>query len=180
MSGPDKRSILVFELVGIVFIVLLGSALHFTFDLSGGNPFVAAFSAVNESLWEHLKLSFWPAVIYAILERGCLKKRARGFSPAKAIGVYLMPLAIVSFFYLYRAFSEESLFLDVSIFIVAVAIGQLVSYRLMTWIEASKIYTRISVIALIVLAGLFVIFTFYPPRSPMFQDPISGGYGIVK
>ncbi|MEM2901893.1 MAG: DUF6512 family protein [Candidatus Bathyarchaeia archaeon] len=180
MSGYDKRSILIFELVGIVFIVLLGSALHFTFDLSGGNPFVAAFSAVNESVWEHLKLSFWPAVVYMFIEHGYLKGRARSFFPAKAVGVYLMPLAIVSFFYLYRAFIEESLFLDILIFVVAVVIGQLVSYWLMTGRETSRIYAYISVIALGVLAGLFVFFTFYPPRLPIFQDPISGGYGVVK
>jgi hypothetical protein len=179
MSAPHAKSILIFELAGIVFIVLLGSALHFTFDLSGGNPFVAAFSAVNESVWEHLKLSFWPAVIYAVIEHRYLKK-ARSFFPAKAIGIFLMPLTIVSLFYLYRAFSEESLVMDILIFIVAVVMGQSVSYKLMTWNETSRIYTNISIIALTILAVLFVIFTFYPPQLPIFQDPISGGYGIVK
>jgi len=180
MSAPPAKSILIFELAGIVFIVLLGSALHFTFDLSGGNSFVAAFSAVNESVWEHLKLSFWPAVIYTVIEHGYLKKKARSFFPAKAIGIFLMPLAIVSLFYLYRAFSEESLVMDILIFIVAVVMGQSLSYKLMTWKETSRIYTNISIIALIILSVLFVIFTFYPPQLPIFQDPISGGYGIVK
>jgi hypothetical protein len=44
MKGPFKSFVLRLELVGIVFIVLSGSALHFTFDLSGENPLVAFFS----------------------------------------------------------------------------------------------------------------------------------------
>ena len=46
------------ELAGIVFIVFLGSFLHFTFELSGNNPVVALFSAVNESVWEHFEIGF--------------------------------------------------------------------------------------------------------------------------
>jgi hypothetical protein len=61
MSNVNNKSVLLFELVGIVFIIFLGSALHFTFEWSGNQPAVGIFSAVNESVWEHLKLAFWPA-----------------------------------------------------------------------------------------------------------------------
>jgi hypothetical protein len=179
MSKSKAKSILIFELFGIVLIVLVGSALHFTFKLSGGNPLVGVFSAVNESVWEHLKLSFWPALLYAIVEYRCLKKKTSNFFFAKAVSIYLMPLIIVSSFYMYRAFSEENLVLDILIFILAVAIGQLTSYKLMNWKEKSKICTKTSIIALILLASLFIIFTFYPPQLPIFQDSISRGYGIA-
>ena len=39
------------------FCLVIGTLLHFTYELSGGNTFVAAFSAVNESTWEHLRMS---------------------------------------------------------------------------------------------------------------------------
>jgi len=55
-----RKKILRRELAGAVFIILLGSMLHFTFELSGENPVVGVFSAVNESVWEHLKLAYWP------------------------------------------------------------------------------------------------------------------------
>ena len=180
MNEPKGKSTLAFELAGMVFIVLIGSLLHFTFELSGNNPVIGAFSAVNESVWEHLKLSYWPALIYAIIEYRYLKKTTRSFFQAKAVGIYLMPLVIVSSFYFYRAFSEENLFLDISIFVVAVVIGQLASYMLLNWKETSKICAKISVVAIILLAILFVLFTFYTPQIPIFQDPISGSYGINK
>ena len=179
MSKSKAKSILIFELFGIVLIVLVGSALHFTFELSGGNPLVGVFSAVNESVWEHLKLSFWPALLYAIVEYRYLKRKTSNFFFAKAVSIYLMPLIIVSFFYTYRTFIEENLILDIPIFILAVAIGQLTSYKLMSWKGKPKIYIKTSIIALILLASLFIIFTFYPPQLPIFQDPISGEYGIV-
>jgi len=178
MRAPGTRPILILELAGIPFIVFLGSALHFTFEWSGENPLVGVFSAVNESVWEHLKLSFWPALLYAIMEHRYLRGRTKRFLPAKAVGLYLMPLSIVSFFYLYRAFLEESLALDISIFILAVVIGQLASYKLMVRKGSSGISTGVSLLALALLAVLFVVFTFSPPRLPIFEDPTTGGYGI--
>jgi len=49
----------------------------------------------------------------------------------------------------------ENLVLDTMIFVVAVIIGQLTSYKLLIWKETLKICTRIFVIALILLAGAF-------------------------
>ena len=180
MDEKGRRSILTPELLGIFFIIILGSTLHFTFELSGRNPFVGVFSAVNESVWEHLKLGFWPALTYAIIEYRLLKRPASRFFPAKAVGIYLIPLIIVSSYYLYTAFLKENLTLDILIFIIAVVVGQLTSYKLLAWKGKSESYTGISIIALILLAFLFVIFTFYPPHLPIFQDPIFGGYGIHR
>jgi hypothetical protein len=109
-----------------------------------------------------------------------LRGRRAASSPAKAVGIYLIPLIIVSSYYLYTAFLKENLTLDILIFIIAVVVGQLTSYKLLTWKGKSESYTGISIIALILLAFLFVIFTFYPPHLPIFQDPIFGGYGIHR
>ncbi|MCW4022413.1 MAG: DUF6512 family protein [archaeon] len=39
------------------------------------NPFVGAFSAVNESVWEHLKLGFWPLILYTAIEYWKIKNK---------------------------------------------------------------------------------------------------------
>ena len=49
-----KKSILLWELAGIIFIVVLGSVLHFAFEWSGRWTPIAPIAAVNESVWEHL------------------------------------------------------------------------------------------------------------------------------
>ncbi|MBO3842685.1 MAG: hypothetical protein FGF48_09780 [Candidatus Brockarchaeota archaeon] len=171
-----QRRVLRLELAGAVFIILLGSMLHFTFELSGRNPVVGVFSAVNESVWEHLKLAYWPAVAYMGVEHRRLKT-VGSFLTAKAIGICLMPVIIVSSFYAYNVFIEENLLLDILIFIVAVVTGQLASYRLMTR-ENLGAYGRISLITLVSMAIVFTVFTFHPPKLEVFRDPVSGNYGF--
>jgi hypothetical protein len=172
-----SKSFLLYEILGIIFIVILGSILHFTFELSGNNKIVALFSAVNESVWEHLKLGFWPALLYAIIEYRRLKS-ANNFLFAKAVGIYLIPISIVVLFYFYTAFIEDNLVMDILIFVIAVIIGQLTSYKLLNMRRMSVWLEKTSLVALIILGILFVVFTFYPPQLHLFMDPISGKYGI--
>ena len=81
----EKRSVFRYELVGMVFIIILGSMLHFTFEWSGFQAIVGVFSAVNESVWEHLKIAFWPTILYAIFEYRYLNQKTNNFFVAKAL-----------------------------------------------------------------------------------------------
>jgi hypothetical protein len=175
-----KRLALFYELAGIVFIIVFGSILHFAFEWSGGQAIVGVFSAVNESVWEHLKLGFWPAIAFALMELKYLKKSTSNFLFAKTVGIYLIPIIITVIFYSYTAILGESiLVIDILSFIIAVIVGQLVSYKLLTGKTVPYNLDRFSLIALILLGLAFVVFTFYPPSLGMFQDPITGEYGIV-
>jgi hypothetical protein len=181
MSGPERKSVLVYELIGIAAIIILGSLLHFTFEWSGSQPIVGVFSAVNESVWEHMKLAFWPSLLFMLLEYALVKKRPSNFAVAKTSGVYLMVFIIPIIFYSYTAFTGESVFLiDILTFIVAVIIGQLASYKVLTHKKLPRNLERFSLVALVILSLAFVLFTFYPPQLTIFQDPISGEYGIVN
>ena len=175
------KSIFGYELAGIVFIVIIGSMLHFTFELSGHQPAVGVFSAINESVWEHMKLGFWPALVWAIVEYGSIKKSTNNFFFAKTIGIYLIPIVIPILFYSYTAVIGESvLVIDILTFVVAVIFGQLVSYKLLTYRRLPYILNKISLVALVLLAMAFVLFTFYPPHLPLFKDPVTGEYGITN
>jgi hypothetical protein len=175
----ERKQILFFELAGIVFIIIFGSILHFTFEWSGGQAVVGVFSAVNESVWEHLKLGFWPALVFALIEFKYLNKTSN-FLFAKTIGIYLIPIIITVIFYSYTAILGESiLVIDILSFVIAVIVGQLVSYRLLTGKTLPYNLDMVSLIALILFGLAFVLFTFYPPELVLFQDPLTGGYGIV-
>jgi hypothetical protein len=153
--------------------------LHFTFELSGNQPIVGAFSAVNESVWEHLKLAFWPTLFFALIELFTpLRRAANNFGFAKTAGVYLMIAIIPLIFYTYTAFLSESLVIDIGSFVVAVFIGQLLSYKLLTLRQLPRWVTWVSIVFYALLVVLFVAFTFYPPESPLFLDPESGSYRI--
>lgn len=175
-----KRSVLKWELVGIAVISILGSVLHFVFEWSGGWEPVGVIAAVNESVWEHFKIAFWPALFYAIFEYPFLRRSTSNFMIAKAIGIYVMPVAIAVIFHSYTAiFGEEILIVDILIFFVAVALGQLASYRILTVRRWPRWAGRLGLVMVIALAVAFGVFTFYPPHLPIFRNAVTGGYGIV-
>ncbi len=175
-----KRSILRWELVGIAVISILGSVLHFVFEWAGGWEPVGVIAAVNESVWEHFKIAFWPALFYAIFEYPFLRRSASNFMIAKAIGIYVMPIAIAVIFYSYTTVvGEEILIVDILIFFIAVALGQLASYKILTMKRLPAWTGRLGLAMVIALAVAFGVFTFYPPHLPIFKDAVSGGYGIV-
>ena len=175
----DKRSIFLYELVGMVFIISIGTLLHFTFEWSGFQPISGVFSAVNESVWEHLKIAFWPTLLYAIFEYRYLDKKTNNFFFAKAMGIYAIMLIIPAIFYAYTIFIEHNLTIDILSFKLAIIIGQLISYKILTFKKLSKNLRLISLVALIILAIAFAVFTFYPLEIPLFQDPNTGEYGII-
>jgi hypothetical protein len=181
MTVNQKNLILRYELFGMLFISVLGGMLHFTFELSGYNPIVGTFSAVNESVWEHLKLGFWPILLFTIIEYTSIKNQTNNFFLAKNASAYAIILVIPAIFYSYTSITAESIFMiDILSFIIAVIIGQFLSYKILTYKQLSKNSKWVSLIALAILAILFAVFTFYPPHLPPFQDPITGEYGIVN
>jgi hypothetical protein len=175
----NRKKVLTYELSGAVFIIILGSLLHFTFELSGYQPIVGAFSAVNESVWEHLKLAFWPALFFSLIDFLPLRHDVNNFVFAKTAGVYLMVAIIPAIFYTYTTLTGESnLAVDVGSFVLAVVLGQLLGYKLLTIRQLPRWVKWVSLVFYVLLAVLFVVFTFYPPQVPIFFDPVSGGYGI--
>ena len=48
--------------------VALGILNHFLYQLSGRQAFAALFCPINESIWEHLKLLFFPILFVSVAE----------------------------------------------------------------------------------------------------------------
>jgi hypothetical protein len=176
-----KRHVLKWELIGIAVISVLGSVLHFVFDWSGQWYPIGVIAAVNESVWEHFKIAFWPALFYAALEYRFLVNSVNNFIFGKAIGIYVMPVTIAVLFYSYTGIiGQEILIVDILIFVIAVALGQLTSYKILTSSKLPRWSDGIGLILIILLAVAFGLFTYYPPHLPVFRDGVTGSYGIVQ
>lgn len=175
-----NKKALNWTIAGTLFIILFGAFLHFAFELSGEFTPLALIAAVNESTWEHLKLAFWPAVIFSLLELKFLSKAVNNFALAKAVSFYVMPIAIIVMFYGYTLVMEDSFIADILIFMISVVIGQIVNYKLLTAKKFPESWRRYTLIALVAIVLMFSLFTYFAPRFFLFQDPISGGYGIIQ
>jgi hypothetical protein len=174
-----KRNIRKWELIGIAFIAGIGAMFHFIFEWSGDLPPIGVFAPVNESVFEHLKMPYWPALLYALIEYRRVKDYTKNFIVAKAASLYVMPLCITGIFYAYTTITgTESLTADIATFIGSVAIGQFVGYRIMIKDPLSSALYKASIAGIISLGTIYAVLTFYPPHLPLFLNPATGTYGI--
>lgn len=174
-----KRPLRKWELIGIAVIACLGALLHFAFEWSGELRPIAVFAAVNESVFEHLKLTYWPALFYAAVEYKFIRESTKNFIIGKTTGLYVMPAAIMALFYSYTIITgSENLIADIAIFVGAVALGQLASCNILTREQLSPSFHKAALAGLISLGVIYAVFTFYPPHLPIFVNPITGTYGI--
>ncbi len=170
------------QTIVILFSLVLGTLLHFTYEWSGENLFVGSFSAVNESVWEHLKLVFYPMLIAMIIEYFFVKNVSKNYLEAKTIGIFTAISFIVVTFFTYSGIIGTSIIvIDILIFIISIILGEYVSYKLMKRSDESTVTTEVlSIIILIFLLICFVIFTYLPPEVNLFRDVTTGIYGIGK
>ena len=167
--------------IGFLIIGIIGPILHFVYDWTG-LVWTGVFAPVNESPWEHLKLTFWPAMLVLAFEIRYVynKEESNNFYLAKTIGILLMPVVILAIFYSYTTIlGIDSLAIDIGSFYIAILVGQLVTYKIYNMGPVSTRLNLYSAVALLGFALILIVFTFYPPAIPLFYDSESGGYGIL-
>ena len=171
----DRRAALTWALIGSVVIFFVGSFLHFTYELSGYQTWVAAFSAVNESAWEHLKMFYFPAAILALVQHGFLRDKVRNYWYAVGAGLLLVPAGILGSFYLYLGivlpiWGRGTLTLDIGTAVFGVALAQWVTYRLWVGEERARWRKWTMLGANVALLVAMLAFTALPPEIFLFED----------
>ena len=173
-----KRSFGLWQLMGFAVTSLLGTLLHFLYDWLGGADWIAPFSGVNESTWEHMKLLFWPMLLFAIVEGRFFRER-RDFWCVKLRGILLGLVTIPILFYTYNgAIGRSPDWLNIAIFFLSAAIAYLYEARAFNRSKTACKHPKLAITILCLIAFLFVVFTFRTPPIGIFADPITGGYGI--
>lgn len=153
-----------------ITISILGTLLHFTYDFFGENPIIGIFSAVNESVWEHQKLLFFAVVFYSVIEYFLSDKRIHNYKVATAMGLTAGISSIITLFYTYTGIiGFDVTFIDISLYYIGVLIFLIVrNIVIKNRFFESGTANRIALAYLIILGVLFTVFTFYPPKIPLF------------
>lgn len=173
-----KQKVNLWELWGFAVASLFGTLLHFLYDWTGGAVFVAPFSGVNESTWEHMKLLFWPTFVFALVQSFFFKGQGN-FWCIKLRGILLGLILIPVIFYTYNGVIGKSPdWINIAIFFVSAAALYLYEAHLFRKNEVRCKRPRLALAILIFIAVLFVVFTFFAPELGIFKDPLGGGYGI--
>lgn len=173
-----KRSITLWQIIGFAFVSLGGTLLHYVYQWTGRSPVAAVFSGINESTWEHMKLLFFPLLLYALWEHTLFPHR-QDFWCVKLIGTLTGLLLIPMLYYTANgAFGKTPDWVNIGIFFVAAALVFLLEGWLFSLQAIPCKHPWIPILLLTGIALLFAVFTFSPPEIPLFRDPLTGGYGI--
>lgn len=160
-------------LAGILFTLIAGTLLHFCYEWSGENPFVALFAPVSESVWEHLKLLFFPVLVYTLFEIIVLFKVSGSFLTARVLGVILGMFFILAAFFTYTGIiGRNFLATDILIFALSVFVTFLSSRYLEVRCPSLNLPLLANYALLLLIVTCFFSFTFSPPGLPMFQSPV--------
>jgi hypothetical protein len=167
-------------LLGVPVIFLFGSLMHFAYDWSGQSTLVGIFTPVNESVWEHLKLSIYPTFLWWIIGFFVLDSvPIYKWFTCCVISVIISPIIISSFYYTYtEALGIHSLFLDIFSLFLGLLIAQSFALHIYNMAKINSFHFYLSVLMSLLIIISFTIFTFNPPKLPIFMDSNTKQYGI--
>ena len=112
-----------FTILGMIFTGVIGTFLHFLFQWTANHPAIALFSPVNESIWEHLKLLFFPVLLFTSLECILYKRRVSGFLWARTMALLAGLGFIIAGFYIYSGIlGTNYTAADIGLFVISILI----------------------------------------------------------
>lgn len=187
-GGVDKRQVLRWEIGAFFVINLFAGALHFAFELSNFTEWVGIFGSVNESTFEHLKLYFWPALVFALVQHAYTRGGANNFWWGKGLAILVTPLALMVAFYFYLGIAipligKGILAFDIGSGALGVLAGNIVSYRILTSEPKPKAYNTAGWVIIGVLGVMVSTSAWIYPDFFLYENfwgyEYTGQFGIL-
>ena len=152
-------------IAGILCVSILGTLLHFPYRWSGRNPLIGLIAPVNESVWEHMKLLFFPMLLFGLWNLKGVTDACRisAFHAGLLMGTLLIPVL----FYAYTSvLGRNFLVLDIALFYICEIgclshIPRIVRELSIGKIQPCDIHGRVSFIDLFSAVYLFSAGIFY-------------------
>ncbi len=164
----SKYPLIAIEITAFLLTVLLGVLFHFVYKWTGNNFLVGLFVPVNESIWEHLKLVFFPILLVSIPEYHehpdyiCIKLRSA------LLGIF----AVIILFYTYSGVLGTVIdWINILIYFLAIAISYFYSYEKLNKKQTSSCNQNFSLLLIFFITIVFMIFTVFPPDLGLFRVP---------
>jgi len=149
--------------------LLSGVVLHFVYDWFP-NPLTALVSPVNESLWEHANLLFWPLIVSAF----CLSGGEMRALAARLLSAIAASLFVVAAGYVYHVLLRgEALAADLILYTAAMALGFCLAGPLGQLAETPGRQKLVTALACAMVIA-FIWFTCSPPDAVIFSDLSDG------
>lgn len=166
-----QKKLLISSLIGFFVVSILGTLSHFAYHWTGENILAGFLFPVNESTWEHMKLAFFPMLLYVFLESLWQKEEAPSHTCINLISVLIATYLIPIRFYTYSGIlGKHYAPLDIATYYFS--IFSAFTFRYVATKKGWQPRICWLFYVLIVLTALgFVFFTYYPPSLGIFRIP---------
>lgn len=162
-----KKTIL-WDILLFCVLGILGPVMHYFEPMLIQIPIFKGIFPINESIWEHLKLLFYPAAAVGIVRRLVCGKLQHGILTTFAEGIVIAMLLMVAGFYTYSGIlGMHSLPMDISLF-------YLCSLVMTVYVSKQALRQKNSslsgLLVLLLLTGCFLFFSYNAPDIGLFRD----------
>lgn len=159
------------SIIGILFVIITGTLAHFFYDWSENSRIVGFVTPVNESVWEHMKLLFFPMLLYELFMIFRLREEYPCIASSLFFGLLAGTFLIPALYYAYTTvLGKNLLFLDIGTFLLSILAAFRLSY-VFTVSCRLKPFTRLLGAIVLLLLVCFLLFTYNPPDSRIFEIP---------
>lgn len=174
-----SKKLLYSSIIGAVVVSILAVVFHFIYQWSGNNKIVGLLMPTNESIFEHVKLLFFPFLLYSLVEIFIIKADWSRFWAAKGIAAILLPVMMIVFHYTYTGIVGYNVeWLDIAMTFVYIAVAFFISYKLVKKQNGIERANVIIAPVLIVITVGIILLSIMPPKLPLFLDTMTMQYGM--
>lgn len=167
----NKKLLVKYVIAGIIGVSIAGTLAHFLYEWTGQNPVIGLFTAVNESTWEHMKLIFFPMMLYYIFIWFKLRRRAPETLPALLIAALIGTCLIPVLFYTYTGILGFMVTAaNLAIYYINVITSFICFYLIATRCRLDKVNIILYFVITLFIC-MFFLFTYDTPKLGIFIDP---------
>ena len=166
--------------IGFLWSIVFGTVLHFLYGWTGENRVVGLYAAISESPWEHLKLLFFPVLVYTVWEVHLGGTPLEGLHPDAGRGSTAGHADhYCSLLHLYRHLRQALALADILTFVLGAAVT-----AFWTWKHTphAKGGSWLGILLFAGVAVCFGIFSLFPRRwgyLPFPEREVSQMNGLV-
>lgn len=159
------------RIITIVAMILVGTGMHFVCDIFPQPQAVRVLGVlfpVNETLWEHMKLLWYPFLGAGVVL--FVKKRDAGYFGGFVLGGIAAVLLIIGAFAFYQSFTQTSvLAVDISLYVVDIVVCAMLAFLLAAqpWCRRAPV---VWIVLAVIVTAAVIYLTYHPATGYVFRD----------
>ena len=150
--------------------------MHYVHNIVLDNPILNSLVPINESVWEHMKMIFFPLLFFFVYNYSEEINNKGLYIFSFIISVTVSILYCILAYYIYtNIFPNISEILNIISYYISMLIGFLIIYKLNTNEKIKNIkldsFIHIGEITILIYIFIFILFTYFPPNLGLFISP---------